>query len=91
MISTGNHMGTLFQEMDWLFFKTLSVCSSKVLLTSDEVIVVENIILGILFLRFFITLFFFLLRLYFTGVVGLLDRGHHISFWQCIKVINLVE
>ena len=73
VISASDHMGTLFQEMDWLFFKTLSVCSSKVLLTSDEMIVVENIILGILFFRFIITLFFFLLRLYFIKVINLVE------------------
>ena len=42
VISASDHMGTLFQEMDWLFFNTLSVCSSKALLTLDEMLVVER-------------------------------------------------
>jgi hypothetical protein len=42
VISASDHVGTLFQEMDRLFLNTLSVCSSKALLTLDEMLVVER-------------------------------------------------
>lgn len=42
VISASDHMGTLFQEMDRLFLNTLSIRSSKALLTLDEMLVVER-------------------------------------------------
>lgn len=42
VVSASDHMGTLFQEMDWLFFNALSVCSSNALLTFDEMLVMER-------------------------------------------------
>lgn len=42
VISASDHMGTLFQEMDRLFFNALSIRSSKALLTLDEMLVVER-------------------------------------------------
>lgn len=42
VVSSGNHMGTLFQEMDWRFFNTLSFCTSQVLLTFDQMLMMER-------------------------------------------------
>jgi len=42
VVSTGNHMGTLFQEMDWCFFNTLSFYTSQILLTFDQMLVMER-------------------------------------------------
>ena len=42
VVSTSNHMGTLFQEMDWLFLNTRTISSTLILLTFDKMLVVER-------------------------------------------------